>query len=232
MTRPDDPAAPDPDRATRPLADLSAASYLALVDVDPALGAELIVALHRARIPAYLDLSATGAASSARLFVATEDRADARTVVAAVTRGAGPGAICEPVDEVDTEARFTELIADWHVDTINAIRTAERDLTTQDADWRARLRPPENADEDVVEHYQPPAPPPLPRLSAQTVGALVIIGLAIAVLAVGGRLLALPTSTTLFIGVTGILAGAGMLVMRLRDQPPDPEEEEDDGAVL
>ena len=45
----------------------------------------------------------------------------------------------DPLAGVDTDAAFDALVADWHVDTIAAMRDAERDLTREDADWRARL---------------------------------------------------------------------------------------------
>jgi hypothetical protein len=40
----------------------------------------------------------------------------------------------------------------------------------------------------------------------------------------------LPTDMTFLLGVAGILIGAGMLVMRLREQPAD--DEGDDGAII
>ena len=65
---------------------------------------------------------------------------------------------------------------DWHVDTINAVRAAERDLTREDADWRMRLQlPAAGSDADDDDHYVPPAPPPLPRLAGATILALVVV---------------------------------------------------------
>ena len=176
--------------------------------------------MRRARIAAYLE-EPSPPDERERLFVAEDEHLDARAIVAAATR---PGLATDPSQ---TDATFDRLVADWHVDTVAAVRAAERDLTREDADWRARLVPPTTSD-DEDEHYVPPAPPPLPRLAPATVYALVVLAAAICVLAFGG-MLGLGSSARFLIGVAGLLLGAGMLVMRLRDQHDD---EGDDGAVL
>jgi hypothetical protein len=127
----------------------------------------------------------------------------------------------------DTDATFREMVANWHVDTVAAVRAAEKDLSAEDAEWRARLQPVEAADEE--EHYVPPPPPPLPRLALQTVWALIVLILSVAMLAFGG-LLNLGGDVSFFLGVGGILVGTGMLLMRLRDSPTD--DGDDDGAVV
>ena len=213
---------------------LSAPTYVPLADVDPAVGEQLLTALGRARIAAYLEPA--GEPDRQRLFVASMDRADARTIVEVAARAArADGAATRPPDlleGVDTNAAFDALVADWHVDTINAVKSAERDLTREDADWRARLEPgfatsPE--DEEEVEHYVPPPPPPLPRLAGMTIGALIIMSASIVLLSFGGAF-GLDSDFTFLAGVAGVLVGAGMLVMRLRTRPP--EDEDDDGAVV
>ena len=130
---------------------------------------------------------------------------------------------------MDTEAEFAALIADWHVDTVSAIRAAEQELTAEDSDWRGRVDPPRQTGDDGEEHYVPPAPPPLPRLAPVTVWALVVIVLSVLMLALGG-MLGLPGSLGLLLGIGGLLVGAGMLVMRLRAHPDI--DEGDDGAIL
>jgi hypothetical protein len=171
-----------------------------------------------------------------RLFVAAEERADARTIVAAAVRalGGGPGELPErgddPLAGVDTDAAFAQLVADWHVDTVAAVREAERDLRREDAEWRERLRQPP-LDEPVWlddDHYIPPPPPPLPRLAAPTIGALVLVGVAIVLLALGGAF-GLASDLTMLLGVGSLLLGAGLLIMRLRERPDD---DDDDGAVI
>jgi hypothetical protein len=215
---------------------LPASAFVPLADVDAEIGPDLLRVLERARIPAYLVPGAFAAADGVvreRLYVAASERTDARTIVASAMRsirpaetGGAPAPLTDPLDEIDTEAQFAELIADWHVDTVSAVRSAERDLTREDAEWRARLEPPADAVWLDDEHYTPPAPPPLPRLAVPTVWALVLLVLSLAVLVFGGRL-GLSGDLSFLLGVAGILVSAGMLIMRLRERPDD-----DDGAVV
>ena len=247
---------------------LTADSFVPLVEVGPELGGRVLDALARARIAAYLEPGPDAARD--RLFVASADRSDARTIVTSVSRGAvtrrvdassGPTtdkmpdpSVEDPSIEVahdptssalasselsdlvvapdllhgrDTDAEFTALIADWHVDTVAAIRSAERDLGREDSDWRARLVPVAEPD-DVEEHYVPPAPPPLPRLAGATIFALLVLIAGIGLLLFGGYL-NLGGDVTFLLGIAGILLGAGLLVMRLRERPAD---EDDDGAIV
>ncbi len=129
---------------------------------------------------------------------------------------------------MDAQAEFDALVGDWHVDTINAVRAAERDLTREDADWRMRLQLPAAAP-DADDHYVPPAPPPLPRLASATILALVVVAASVLLLAFG-QALGLPGDLAFLAGVAGILVGAGLLIMRLRDSSDD--DEDDDGAVI
>lgn len=208
---------------------LDADTWVPLVDVDPDVGEQLLIALKRARIPAYLEPA--GEPQRRRLFVASADRGDARIIVESLTRG-GDGAVpLDVLDGVDTDAEFNALVGEWDIDTISAVRSAERDLTREDADWRARLEPgfSDESAEDDEEHYVPPPPPPLPRLSGATIFALLVLAASMVVLALGSRL-GLDSDFAFLVGVAGILVGAGMLIMRLRARPP--EDEDDDGAIV
>jgi hypothetical protein len=209
---------------------LSADSFLPVADVDTNLAPVLLDALGRARIAAYVE---SGGATLDRMFVAADDRGDARTIIAAASRAAGSGTpipVPETLGGRDTDAEFRALVGDWHVDTVAAIRSAEKDLAREDADWRARIdaQPPESADTDD-EHYIPPPPPPLPRLSGLTIWAMVILALSIVVLGFGDEF-GLDGNLTILLGIGGLLVSAGMLVMRLREHPRD--EDDDDGAML
>ena len=207
---------------------LSADEFLPVADVEPELAPMLLEALGRARIAAYVE-SGPG---HDRMFVAAEERGDARTIIAAASRGAGsiaPIPVPESLGGRDTDAEFKALISNWHVDTIAAIRSAEKDLSREDSEWRARIDP-VPVEEDEEEHYIPPPPPPLPRLSGSTVWAILILVLSILVLGFGDRL-GFDDNLTILLGIGGLLVSAGMFVMRLREQPRD-EDEDDDGAIL
>jgi hypothetical protein len=78
-------------------------------------------------------------------------------------------------------------------------------------------------------HYEPPPPPPLPRLSKQAVLGLVLLGLGAGILG-GGALIGLDGADRLLFGVVALLAGAAVLVNRLRDSRAD--DGPDDGAVV
>jgi hypothetical protein len=226
---------------------LEAASFVPLAEVDAAIGALLLDALGRARIAAYLEPTADPVREL--LYAAAGDRGDARTIITAVSRandssdrpaaGAQPGTVDtrpsvsmpDALAGRDTEAEFSALIADWHVDTIAAIRSAERDLTREDAEWRARLIPPPadaSQEGEEEEHFVPPPPPPLPRLSAATIWALLLVAASFFVLIAGGWL-GFGSDFTFLVGIGGILVGAGVFVMKLRAHP---EDDDDDGAIL
>jgi hypothetical protein len=221
---------------------LSAQRYTPISDIAPETAGHLLTALRRARIAAYVD-DAAQAGNRRRLFVDAEERADARTVVAAAVRALGAEAATGPVGPpraaldsgpnlaggIDTDAEFEALVADWHVDTVAAIREAERDLTREDAEWRARLQPVVPAEPVWLEdeHYVPPPPPPLPRFAAPTILAMTILAISILLLALGGEL-GLASNFTVLLGVGGVLVAAGILVSRLR---PEHDSDEDGSAV-
>ena len=223
---------PDPTRLDN---GLRAVAYVPLTDVDPTVGAHLLTALGRARIAAYLSTTAP-TPDQRRLYVASEERVDARTIVAAAVRalgGAQPDLPDDAPDQLaglDTDAEFQALIADWHVDTVTAVRDAERALSREDADWRARLLKPQ-ADDPVwldEDHYVPPPPPPLPRLSGATILGIVIIAGALVVLGLGATL-GMAGGLPLVLGLTGLIGGVAILLSRVRDFRRD---EDDDGAAI
>jgi hypothetical protein len=214
---------------------LEAPAYVALADIDPSVGDALLSALRRARIAAYLEpMSSPEETSRQRLYVAADERTDARSVIEVAARSFAHDATAarrpDLLAGVDAQAEFDALVGDWHVDTLNAVRAAERDLTREDADWRMRLQlPAAGSDANDDDHYVPPAPPPLPRLAGATILALVVVAASVMMMAFG-RSLGLPGQLTFVAGVAGILVGAGLLIMRLRDGSDD--DEDDDGAVI
>jgi hypothetical protein len=221
---------------------LHAATYVPLTDVDTEVGRHLLTALGRARIAAYLgpvpaDASPAsgGAEEQRRLFVAAEERVDARTIVKAAVRALGADEpdlpTNDPLAGVDTDSAFGALIADWKIDTVAAIREAERDLTREDAEWRAKLMNPQASDEVWLDddHYVPPPPPPLPRLAAPTIIAMAVLAVSILLLGLGGQF-GLAGRFTLVLGLIGLLLGGVLLFTRIRDRHRD--EDDDDGAAI
>src|SRR4029077_5422256 len=123
---------------------LEAPAYVAVADIDPSVGDALLSALRRARIAAYLEpMSSPEESSRQRLYVAADERTDARSVIEVAARSFAHDAMAarrpDLLAGVDAQAEFDALVGDWHVDTLNAVRAAERDLTREDADWRMRL---------------------------------------------------------------------------------------------
>jgi hypothetical protein len=226
---------------------LLASSYVPLTDVPATSAPQLLSALSRARIAAYL-AEAPGSQGSLRLYVASDERTDARTIVATVLRAGGEQPHAEsdagtddaqrldPLAGIDADAEFAALIADWHVDTHTAIRDAERALSRDDEDWRQQLNqqrdPVDDADTDELtwlddEHYVPPNPPPIPRPAAPIVLAMLLVVVSIMLFAFGDPL-GMPFSLSLFLGVSGIITALVLFVMRLREY----RDEDDDGAIL
>jgi hypothetical protein len=81
------------------------------------------------------------------------------------------------------------------------------------------------------EHFVPPEPPPLPRLGPPALVGLTLIALGI-VLVVSPGWLGVPDPYGLPLGLVGLAAGLGWLVLRLWPDPPDRRDEDDDGAVI
>jgi hypothetical protein len=91
---------------------------------------------------------------------------------------------------------------------------------------------PEPAPPSDDEHFVPPEPPPLPRLGPPAlVGlTLIVIGL---VLVVAPGWLGVADPYGLPLGLVGLAAGLGWLVLRLWPDPPDRGGDgDDDGAVV
>jgi hypothetical protein len=109
-----------------------------------------------------------------------------------------------------------------------ADRRTERGDRRADRSGDRRSRTPDQ-DDDPEDHFVPPAPPPVPRLSKQSILALFLI-------AAGALLLLWPDGlgfseqSGLALGVVCLISAGGLLVLRLRDDRYDGPD--DDGAVL
>jgi hypothetical protein len=80
------------------------------------------------------------------------------------------------------------------------------------------------------EHYVPPEPPPLPRLRPLTIVALAMIVLGVVLLIIP-TLIGLDARIATPIALLAVTCGGGMLLLRARRNPKDPEAR-DDGAQI
>jgi hypothetical protein len=210
--------------------------FSAIADVDPRLSDHLLDVLGLREVPAYVEPSpATNPAPLDRLHVAS-DRADAgREVLEALATELGIAISysaqteqadhrADPLDGIDTDAEFKAIVAGLGDLGRPLLRAGVAEPVTQ----------PEKPDETdallEVEHFVPPAPPPVPRPAAPTVLALLVIVLGIAVIAFGS-MLGFPGDFPLPAGVILILTGVVLLILRLRPEPRD-ESSDGDGAVV
>jgi hypothetical protein len=245
------PTEPPPQRRDN---GLPATQFVALADVDPRLGEHLLDLLKFADIAAYLEPTGDPLVAARypapgpveRLYVDTAQRSEAREVVLAAAEEAGAPVAAEPALEpapvdvlagMDTDAEFARIMAGFDLTAsperepmpkldgaaldAQADLMAEQDQRRQDAADEAEL---------AQEHFEPPPPPPFPIPKAPTVGGVALILLGIFVIGWGG-LIGLYGAVTLPLGIISILAGAAVLVTRLRDSAED-DIEPDDGAIL
>jgi len=82
------------------------------------------------------------------------------------------------------------------------------------------------------DHYEPPSPPPLPRIRPTTRWALGSIALGVVFLVVPGLIGFNQSRGQDVTGVLLILGGVGTLVARMGDRPPTDSDGPDDGAVI
>lgn len=114
----------------------------------------------------------------------------------------------------------------------DSVQDPERDEAAVDASLEALFEGPadtlpaelEPTDE---EGYEPPVPPPLPRVSREVVVGVLAVAAGL-LLFFWPETLGLSPSVSLTLGVFGVLGGAGMLVWQLRDGLGD--DDGDDGA--
>ncbi|MGH3492422.1 MAG: hypothetical protein ACRDRL_34155 [Sciscionella sp.] len=79
-----------------------------------------------------------------------------------------------------------------------------------------------------TEHYIPPEPPPLPRLRAGTILAIVVLAAGMVVL-IAPALMGLTPRLALPIGVLAVVSGLGLLLLRMRVHNDD---DGDNGAQV
>ena len=80
-------------------------------------------------------------------------------------------------------------------------------------------------------HYEPPAPPPVPRVRARTSGAVLMLLLGLVLLFAPGLVRLTDTTGVLLLGLMMTGGGAALLVWWMRDAPLT-DSGPDDGAVV
>lgn len=184
-----------------------------------------------------------------RLFVDRARRADARTVVDTHADEHLPAAPTprrrrtdRAEDAAATDAEFARIVAAWEAEAADApppppdleapapSQGPEPD-DVRDGGRGGPLPPPPPAEVPVLdrpdEHFEPPAPPPLPVLAPASLYALVLI-ITGAVCIVTPGTLGLGLDVGIVIGVLAVVGGVAVLVSRMRDRSDD----DGDGAVV
>lgn len=152
-----------------------------------------------------------------------------------------------PAGDRDVDASFAAIVSGWEGPTPHwpehAEQRAEPPAQPPSAppDPAAPPPPAAPAAPDVAEedldgagddegHYEPPEPPPVPRLAEPTVGALGLIALG-ALLLLAPGVVGLGSGVGFPLGLIALTGGLGWLLLRLR-KDPDPDSGWDDGAQL
>ena len=134
-----------------------------------------------------------------------------------------------------TDDEFETIVAGWRREgAVPAWPGATTDGTPDepraDADAAVPAAEVPPADE---EHFVPPEPPPLPPIGPPAMVGLGLLGLGLTLVITPGWL-GVSEPYGLPLGLVGIAAGLGWLVLRLWPDPPVPMDgsDSDDGAVL
>ena len=149
----------------------------------------------------------------------------------------------------DVDAAFAEIIADLEREGLGANVTAEPlvDAATEEAAESGGPDEPESPRPDSAawrghdadwdwsfgsedEHYEPPEPPPLPRLRPVTILAITLLVVGFLLLIAPGLLGLAPRLGTPM-SLIALAFGAGLLLLRIRQNPPS-EEADDNGAQV
>ena len=210
---------------------LRCANYAPVADLDPRIVDALLGALKDEGIAAYAapTPATTGGAMETRLPSRPIDRlwVDDTQVTRArelVDRENAPEPA--PAEQDDFETAWQQVLASLQSSpggTPSWPEAEEAPVGLSGSDDDEPMRSYDPADED---HFEPPAPPPLPRLRKPTLAALVCIGLGILVLAVN-----LDGGTFRVPAILLIVAGCASLVWHMRQGPPT-DSGWDDGAVV
>ncbi|MDQ6650805.1 MAG: hypothetical protein M3Z02_11930 [Actinomycetota bacterium] len=226
---------------------LRAPAYAPLADIDPQATEVVLRALARAGIGAYAE-PAPGQVGgylevrlpdrpTDRLWADPSKRGVAREIVDRELATLAASLAAEPA--TDPDAAWKQIVAGFDRPTTSPVPpwpVSEDAGPGRTPPTRPRVVPEpvvvpvERADEDD-EHYEPPAPPPVPRPHRYTAlsGLAILAGLLLVLRP--DLLVELDGSAAVGLGVLSIVVGAGALVWRMRDAPP-ADSGPDDGAVV
>jgi hypothetical protein len=216
---------------------LRCAGYVAVGDIDPRVGDDLLEALRAEGIAAYvaptpgnrggyLEVQLPSRPTD-RLYADSTRAARARELLVAAPQDATVGSAAEP--EIDFESAWQQLLGSLQSNPGVAApswpASEGLDRTTQ-VPVELPLGFSVGGDPALDEHFIPPPPPPLPRLRRVTVIALLSILAGLVVLGTnfdGGSLV--------WLAVLAIFAGGGALIYHVKQGPPN-DSGWDDGAVV
>lgn len=218
---------------------LDAASFVRVRPVDPRVGEHLLDALRDARIAAYLEPVSTDdpyrlgdvplSPPSDQLFV---DALQIVTATEIIEHDDFVVGVNQPerfiMDSTEVDARFADLIARLNAPSDVPDHPAPPPSAPED-DALDDAEPLGPAADDPLDHYTPPEPSAVRAPSRSAVVASLVLALGVFLLffpdtlGMGGNL-------SIVLGVFGITAGVGLLLLRLKDVTP--EDEGEDGAVV
>lgn len=213
---------------------LRCANYVGVGDLDPRVADDLLEALRKEGIAAYVAPTpgARGGYLEQQIPARLTDRlyADAAHAErAGELLAAAPQAAADEEPQIDFESAWQQLLG-----SLQSSSTApspswpatEGVETVTQIPIEAAMRQPTGGDPALEEHFVPPPPPPLPRLRRVTVISLLSILAGLVVLVTnfdGGDLV--------WLAILAILAGGGALIYHVKEGPPT-DSGWDDGAVV
>ena len=206
---------------------LRCANYAPVADLDPRIVDRLLATLRDEGIAAYAapTPATTGGAMEVRLPSRPIDRlwVDDSQVARAKDLVDRESSEQPAPEDVDFESAWQQVLVSLQATPGPATPSWPEDDQPPELDDSYDAESYDPADED---HYDPPTPPPLPRLRKATLGALAVMALGLIIIATnvdGGSLR--------IVGLFAIIGGAASLVWNMRQGPPT-DSGWDDGAVV
>jgi hypothetical protein len=236
---------PPPDRRDN---ELRATEYTPLADLDPRVASALLSKLAQAGIAAYVAPTPSRTSwyraahipsrPTDRLWVALSATQTARTIIAdeqgEQLAASLPG---------DDQRAFEQIVAGYDAQVEPGTQAwpesedvpvvSGRPLTgPAGSEAPVPFRTWSPPQDPLDEHFEPPAPPPLPRLARPTWWAVLTLVGGILLLVVP-QLVGDPVGPGLkLLAIVGIVGGFAALVWRMRDSRDQHDDDSDDGAVV